>query len=115
MSPSQPEFLRHMLDECSFILEAVKNKTQEDVVSDSTLSRALVRSLEIIGEAAKRVEADFKLKYVQIDWREMSRMRDKLIHDYFGVDYDIVYNTIRNDIPQLHHELQRIIAIEEGK
>lgn len=114
MSPSQHEFLRHMIDECSFILEAVKNKTQEDIVSDSTLSRALVRSLEIIGEAAKRVEEDFKLKYIQVDWREMARMRDKLIHHYFGIDYDIVFNTVKNDIPELHHELKRIIGIEEG-
>jgi uncharacterized protein with HEPN domain len=114
MSPSQPEFLRHILDECSFIMGAVKNKTQEEISSDSTLSRALIRSLEIIGEATKRVGADYKLKYIQIDWREMARMRDKLIHNYFGVDYDIVYNTVKNDIPELHHEIQRIIEIEEG-
>ena len=115
MSPSQPEFLRHMLDECSFIIEAVKNKTKEGIISDATLSRALVRSLEIIGEASKRVDNTFKTKYMQIDWREMARMRDKLIHDYFGVDYDIVYDTVKNDIPELHHELQRIIEMEEGK
>lgn len=115
MSPSLLEFLRHMLDECIFIEETVKNKTQEEIVSDATLTRALIRSLEIIGEAAKRVENDFKIKYVQIDWREMARMRDKLIHHYFGVDYDIVYSIIKNDIPELHHELKRIIDIEERK
>jgi uncharacterized protein with HEPN domain len=115
MSPSQPEFLRHMLDESSFIIEVVKNKTKEDITSDATLNRALIRSLEIIGEASKRVDSTFKTKYMQIDWREMARMRDKLIHDYFGVDYDIVYSTVKNDIPELHHELQRIIGLEEGK
>ena len=112
MFPSQLEFLRHMLDECEYILHATEHKTQEDIMTDETLSRAVVRSLEIIGEASKRVTDDFKIKYVQIDWKEMAGMRDKLIHQYFGIDYDVVYRTIQKDIPQLHPELMRIIALE---
>ena len=112
MSPSQHEFLRHMLDECEFIIRTTANKTQDAIVADSILNRAVVRSLEIIGEAAKRLEDDFKTKYVQVDWREMARMRDKLIHHYFGIDYDVVFNTITNDIPELCDELKRIIELE---
>ena len=115
MFPSQLEFLRHILDECIFILHATENKTQEDIMNDETLSRALVRSLEIIGEASKRVNDDFKIKYIQIDWKEMAGMRDKLIHHYFGIDYDVVYRTVQKDIPELNHEIHRIITIEEGK
>lgn len=112
MFPSQPEFLRHIFDECEFILKAAKNKTEEEIIADDMLSRALIRSLEIIGEAVKNIEEDFKLKYPQIDWKEMAGMRDKLIHGYFGIDYEIVYSTITQDIPDLCHEIKRIIEIE---
>jgi uncharacterized protein with HEPN domain len=112
MSPSHPEFLRHILDECAFILRAAGNKTQNEISNDPTVSRALVRSLEIIGEATKKLEEEFTAKYPQVNWKEMAGMRDKLIHDYFGVDYDIVFNTIKKDIPELHNEITRIIEIE---
>lgn len=112
MSPSQPEFLRHILDECEFILHSVENKTKEEIINDAILNRALIRSLEIIGEATKNLEEDVTSKYPQVDWKEMAGMRDKLIHGYFGVDYDIVFSTIKNDIPELHHEVLRIIEIE---
>ncbi len=112
MFPSQPEFLRHILDECDFILQYTKDKSEETIISDETLNRALIRSLEIIGEAVKNLDEGLKLQYPQIDWKEIAGMRDKLIHGYFGIDYDIVYSTIRNDIPELHHELKRIIELE---
>lgn len=80
---------------------------------DATLSRALIRSLEIIGEATKRVNDDLKRKHPQIEWKEIAKMRDKLIHHYFGIEYDIVYNTINNDIPELLHELKRILELEK--
>ena len=112
MFPSQPEFLRHILDECEFILQYAKDKSEEAIIADETLNRALIRSLEIIGEAVKNLDGDFKLKYPHIDWKEIAGMRDKLIHGYFGIDYDIVYSTIKNNIPDLHHELKRIIELE---
>lgn len=115
MSPSQLEFLRHILDESGFILKVTEGKTQQKIINDEILSKAIIRSLEIIGEATRRIEQDIKYRYPQIDWKEMVGMRDRLIHHYFGVDYDIVYNTITKDIPNLHHELQRIIEIESRK
>jgi uncharacterized protein with HEPN domain len=115
MYPSQLEFLRHILDECHYILKVTEGKSQEEIINDETLSKALIRSLEIVGEATKRTDENIKIKYPFVNWKEMAGMRDRLIHDYFGVDYDIVYNTIVNDIPQLHEELQRIIHIENKK
>ena len=112
---SQLEFLRHMLDECSYIIKVTEGKTQQQVTDDETLSRAIVRSLEIIGEATRRIEPDMKYRYPQIDWKDMAGMRDRLIHHYFGIDYDIVFSTVTIDIPDLHYEIQRIIEIENRK
>mgnify|MGYP005846516883 CR=1 FL=1 len=82
-------------------------------MNDETESRAIIRSLEIIGEATKKLPDDFKLGYSHIPWSEIAGMRDVLIHNYFGVDYDIVWNTIENDIPFLHEELLHILNSEK--
>ena len=79
MSNDPKEYLRHILDECSFILAVTENLLFEDFVNDETLKRAGVRSLEIIGEATKKIPADFKLKWNSIQWKNMAGMRDRLI------------------------------------
>jgi uncharacterized protein with HEPN domain len=63
-------------------------------LQDETLKRAFVRSLEIIGEAVKKVPEDFRAKYSQVEWRKMAGTRDRLIHDYLGVDYELVWDTL---------------------
>ena len=93
MFPSQLEFLRHILDECEFILRLTKEHSKENIIGDATLCRALARSLEIIGEATGRVEDDLKIKYSHLKWKDMKNMRNRLIHDYFGTDYEIVCDT----------------------
>ena len=112
MLPSLLDFLQHILSECSFVVKNTEDKTKEQVLEDEVLIRALVRSLEIIGEATKKLPKDFRTQYAQVNWDEMAGMRDVLIHDYFGIDYDVVWNTVRNDIPELQNELERIIEIE---
>ena len=112
MSPSLLDFLQHILHECSYIIRETENKTFEDITGNETLSKAVVRSLEIIGEASKKLPDEFRSNYPQIHWDDMAGMRDVLIHDYFGIDYDVVWNTVKHDIPDLHHELQRIIEME---
>ncbi len=71
MFPSQPEFLQHILDECDFILQYANDKSEEAIVADETLNRALIRSLEIIGEAVKNLDEELKLKYPQIFWNRL--------------------------------------------
>ena len=66
---------------------------------DEVLKRALVRSLEVIGEAVKKLPLDFREKYNHVDWKAIAGMRDKLIHDYAGVDYDLVWDVVINEIP----------------
>ena len=91
MSRSPLDYLHHIADECTFVLMAVPNSSSfEDFYSDEAKKRAIVRSLEIIGEATKNIPIDFKLKWTGVEWKQMSGMRDRLIHDYFGVDYYIV-------------------------
>jgi uncharacterized protein with HEPN domain len=109
MYPSRKEFLQHILEECDFILNATSSKTDDEIYLDQTLLRALVRSIEIIGEASKRIDPEFRLSNSHIEWKEMAGMRDKLIHDYFGVDYEIVIDVVRNNIPFLQTEIRILL------
>jgi len=110
MSASNFELVRHMLIESEFILEYVQGKSKNEVLSDEVLCRALVRSLEIIGEAAKKIDEEFKSDYPQIEWKKMAGTRDKLIHHYFGIDYDIVFDIIEKKIPDMADFLREIIS-----
>lgn len=115
MYPSLLDFLEHIFQECDFIMQAKQGRHKEELYTDGIFSRAMVRSLEIIGEATKKLPIEFTSQHAEISWREMARSRDILIHHYFGVDYDIVWNTITHDIPKLHHQLQELIRIEREK
>ena len=88
--------------------------TKDNLLDDETLKRALVRSLEIIGEAAKKVPADFKVKWNTIEWKNMAGMRDRLIHDYIGINYSIVWDVLKNKIPDLHEQVQEILRSNEA-
>lgn len=113
MSPSQLDFLKHIANECEFIIKVTKGKEFEEIFFDEILSKAIIRSLEIIGEAVKRVDDEIKFRYPLVQWRDMAKMRDRLIHHYFGIDYKIVYDSIINDIPELLNDLIHIIHFEE--
>ncbi len=112
MQPSQIEFLRHILDECDYLLLEYSSNTFDDFMNDKRLSKAICRSLEIIGEASNRIHPDIKSKYPIIAWREMGDIRNRIIHHYFGIDYDIVWDTIKTDIPLLKEAIEIIVQIE---
>ncbi len=114
MSKEPIEYLRHILDECKFILSVTGNDfSKDDLLQDETLKRALVRSLEIIGEATKKIPADFKIKWDSINWKNMAGMRDRLIHDYMGINYSIVWDVVRNKIPELSEQIADVIKNEQ--
>lgn len=110
MSKDPKEFLRHILDECSYIMSVSENLSFENFLEDETLKRAVVRSLEIIGEATKKIPADFKVKWNTIQWKNMAGMRDRLIHDYIGVNYSIVWDVMKNKIPEMHKEISNFLS-----
>jgi uncharacterized protein with HEPN domain len=109
MLASNLELLRHISLETTFILKHIQGKSKEDFLSDDLLCNAIVRSLEIIGEAAKKIDSEFKNEYPHIEWRKMAGTRDKMIHDYFGVDYEIVWDIVEHKIPDLDYFVTEII------
>lgn len=108
MSLSPHEFIRHMLDEIDYLQSRISNTDQAAFLEDETLKRAFVRSIEIIGEASKKLPEDIKKLQPDIEWRKVAGMRDRLIHDYFGVDYAIVWDVVKNKMPQLKASLQTL-------
>ena len=109
MSKEPIEFLKHIADECSYLLSVSKELSKDNFLDDETLKRAVVRSLEIIGEATKKIPADFKVKWSYIQWKNMAGMRDRLIHDYIGVNYSIVWDVLINKIPALNAQIQEVL------
>jgi len=109
MSFEPRDYLRHILLEAEYLLSASSGLTFEAFSSDETLQRAFVRSLEVIGEATKKVPADFRTEHPDIEWRAMAGMRDRLIHDYFGIDYEIVWDVVRNRIPELRRQVSSLL------
>ncbi len=111
MLPSNLELLRHIADEIIFVLNATEGKSKDTVINDPVLSRAVIRSLEIIGEASNKLDPDFKTEHPEIEWRKIIGTRHRLIHDYFGVDYDIVWDIIANKLSDLLDFIEQIIEV----
>ncbi|KAA0226098.1 DUF86 domain-containing protein [candidate division KSB1 bacterium] len=112
MSLSQLEYLRHILDETQYLIGKSQSLPRRQFLEDDTLPRAFVRSLEIIGEAVKNLPHEFRQKHPEIDWKTIAGMRDKLIHGYFGVDYELVWDVVQNKIPRLQNDIEAIIDRE---
>ena len=110
MSKEPKEFLRHIQDECSYLITISQNLDYNSFLDDETLKRAVVRSLEIIGEATKKIPADFKVNHNSVQWKNMAGMRDRLIHDYIGVNYSIVWDVIKNKIPELNNQINQVLS-----
>ena len=101
--------LRHMLDHGREAIALLEGKTRHDLDGERLLQLGLVRLIEVIGEAAGRVTKDTRTQYAQIPWAQITSTRNRLIHGYDFVDFDILWQTVKEDLPTLVSELERIV------
>ena len=109
MSRSPLEFLRHIQDELDFLDRYRALLDLADLVANPEAARAVLHSLLIIGEAVKNVPAEWRERYDQVPWRNMARMRDKIVHHYFDVNYPIVWNVLKNELDPLRQTVELML------
>lgn len=102
------DYVNDILESINDILEFTQNIGYEEFYKDKKTINAVIRSFEIIGEGAKNITIDLKEKFNNISWKYMAGMRDKLIHQYFGVDIEIIWTTIKEDLIPLKTEMEKI-------
>jgi len=102
-------YLKHILDEVSFLLKSTEDLDFNSFVENEMYTRAFSRSFEIIGEAVKNLSPDFRKEHNKIEWKKISGMRDKIIHQYFNVDYELLWDVIKNKLPKIKEEIQMIL------
>lgn len=108
-------YLRDIIEAIESIEKFVEGMEFEDFKNDDKTSSAVIRKFEVIGEATKNIPDSIKGSYTTVPWREMAGMRDRLIHFYFGIKYDLVWLTIKDVIPQIKPLINEILENSEGK
>ncbi len=113
MSKRDPEIaLGQILATAKEAVEIARGKTRQDLDRDRLLNLALTRLLEILGEAANRVPEDIRTQYPDLPWLQMIAVRNRLIHGYDNVDFDILWAIVKNDLPGLIAQLEEILGID---
>jgi uncharacterized protein with HEPN domain len=98
---SYKAYLAHIIEEADYLARQSEALDYKAFVEDENLRRGFVRSLEIIGEAVKNLPGEFKDKHPEVEWKKIAGMRDMLIHHYFGVNYKVVWDVVKNQVPDL--------------
>ncbi|HDL02354.1 MAG TPA: DUF86 domain-containing protein [Candidatus Pacearchaeota archaeon] len=112
MKKSPLIFIEHILENIEKIEQFSKGISKKDLLEDSEKQYAIIRAIEVIGEAIKNLPLSLTKKYSDIPWKEIVGTRDKLIHNYFGVDLDEIWKIIKEDIPDLKKNIKEIIKKE---
>ena len=110
MSEADNVRIRHILDAAREAVAFAKGRSRADLDSDRKLNLSLVRLLEMIGEAAKGISQEFRDSHSDLPWKSVIGMRDRLIHGYFDVNLDVVWETVTKDLPALIAKLEKILA-----
>ncbi len=98
-------FLEHILDAINLIEKYINDKKKSDFLESKQLQDSVIRRIEIIGEVIKNIPDDFKSTHENIPWKEITGMRDILIHQYFGVDLELTWEVIKTDLPKLKKQI----------
>ena len=109
MKRESGDYIEDVIDAMNKSIEFVKDMEYEDFIHDDKTIFAVIRAIEVVGEAVKNIPEDVKKGYSEIPWREMAGMRDKLIHGYFGVDLRMVWKTVKEEIPPLKPLFEKIL------
>ncbi len=104
-------FVGHILESIEKIEIYARKLTKEKLTNDTRIQDAIIRRIEIIGEAVKNLPDDFRNKHPEVEWSKIIRTRDKIIHHYFGVDLNVIWNIIKKDIPDLKKKILKVKKI----
>ena len=101
-------FIEHILESIELIDNYTANKSMRDFIKSVQLQDSIIRRIEIIGEAVKNLSSDVKINYPEVPWKKIAGMRDVLIHEYFGIDLELTWQVVQEDMPSLKREILKI-------
>ncbi len=108
-------FLKDIIASAEKIIRYINDKSFEEFIQNELLADGVIRNLEIIGEAVKNIPSQVKQKYANVEWKKISGLQDTLIHEYFGLDYELLWDIVKTKIPPLKEQIEAVLEEEKGK